>query len=41
MTVDIHVGLFNNLILNGSRSTDVNSKYQQQHNVNSMAFFNS
>ena len=40
MTLDIHVSQSNNLILNGSRSTDVNTKYQQQqtNNLNSLAF---
>ena len=30
MTVDVHVSRSENLILNVSRSTDVNTKYQQQ-----------
>ena len=34
MTLDIHVSRSKNFILNGSRSTDVNSKYQQQHTNN-------
>ena len=32
MTVDIHVSRSKILILNGSRSTDVNTKYQQEQN---------
>ena len=42
MTVDIiHVSRSQILILNGSRSIDVNTKYQQQqtNNLNSLAFF--
>ena len=41
MTVDMHVRRSKILILNGSRSTDVNTKYQQQqtNNLNSLAFF--
>ena len=43
MSVDIHVSRSKNLILNVSRSTDVNTKYQQQQqqqtsNLNSLAF---
>ena len=36
----IHVSRSKNLILNDSRSTDVNTKYQQQqtNNLNSLAF---
>ena len=43
MTVDIHLSWSENLILNGSRSTDVNTKYQQHqtNNLNSLAFLNS
>ena len=43
MTVDIHVSWSFNLILNSSRSTEVNTKYQQQQtdNLNSLAFVNS
>ena len=43
MTVNISVNRSDNLILNGSRSTDVNTKYQQQqaNNLNSLAFLNS
>ena len=43
MTVDVHVSRSENLILNVSRSTDVNTKYQQQqtNNLNSLAFLNS
>ena len=41
MTVDIHVSRSKNLILNGSRLNDVNTKYQQQqtNDLNSLAFF--
>ena len=41
MTKDIHVSRSKILILNGSRSTDVNTKYQQQqtNNLSSLAFF--
>ena len=41
MTVDIHVSRSKILILKGSKSTDVNTKYQQQqiNNLNSLAFF--
>ena len=41
MTVDIHLSRSKISILNGSRSTDVNTKYQQQksNNLNSLAFF--
>ena len=41
MTVDIHVNRSKILILNGSRSTDVNTKYQQQqaNKLSSLAFF--
>ena len=43
MTVDIHVSRSENLILNGNRCTDVNTKYQQQqtNNLYSLAFLNS
>ena len=46
MTVDIHVNRSENLILNGSRSTDVKTIYQQQqqqqtNNLNALAFLNS
>ena len=43
MTVDIYVSRLENLILNGSKSTDVNTKYQQlqSNNWNSLAFLNS
>ena len=34
MTVDIHVSRSKNLILNVSRSTDVNTKYPQQQTDN-------
>ena len=34
MTVDIHVSRSKKLILNGSRSTDLNTKYQQQQTNN-------
>ena len=41
MTVDIHESRLKILILNGSRSTDVNTKYHQQqtNNLNSLPFF--
>ena len=40
MTVDIHVSRSKILILNGSKSTNVNTKYQQQqtNNLNSLVF---
>ena len=43
MTVDIHKSRQKKLFLNGSRSTDVNAKYQQQqtNNFNSLTFLNS
>ena len=43
MTVDVHVSRSENLILNVSRSTDVNTKYQQQqtNNLNPLSFLNS
>ena len=44
MTVNIPVNRSDNLILNGSRSIDVNTKYQQQqqtNNLNLLAFLNS
>ena len=42
MTVDIYVSRSTILILKGSRSTVVNTKYQQQqtNNLNSVAFLN-
>ena len=36
MTVDIHVSRSKNLTLNSSRSTDVNTKYQQQQQTNNL-----
>ena len=41
MTVDIHVSQSKIFILNGSRSTDVNTKYQQQqtNNLNFISIF--
>ena len=43
MTVDTHVSRSKILVLKGSRSTDVNPKYQQQktNNLNLLAFLNS
>ena len=43
MTVDIHVSRSKNLVLNGSRSTDVNTKYEQQqtNTLNLLHFLNS
>ena len=34
MTLHIHVSRSKNFILNGNRSADVNTKYQQQHTNN-------